>query len=87
MGIDGTRFAQKFAALRFHTDHIVLGNKAYYSRPVATELAQQHNLRLYALSHSNYRAKVSPDFARLFQATRRLIETVNSQLSLQFHLA
>jgi hypothetical protein len=74
------------ALLRFHTDRIVLGDKAYYSKPIAAELLQQRKLLLWALPHSNYRAKVSPDFARLFQAARRLIETVNSQLTQQFHL-
>jgi hypothetical protein len=69
-----------------HSDRVVLGDKAYYSVPIATDLAAQHAIRLLALPHSNYRAQVPPYMRHLFQAARRLIETVNSQLTLQFHL-
>lgn len=74
------------ALLEQHSDRVVLGDKAYYSVPIAKELAQQHSLILLALPHANYRQKVSPYFAHLFQTARRLIETVNSQLTQQFHL-
>ena len=75
------------ALLSQHTDRVVLGDKAYYSVPVARQLAAEQAITLLALPHANYRLQVPAHLRRLFEDARRLIETVNSQLSQQFHLA
>ncbi len=74
------------ALLAQHTDRVVLGDKAYYSQPMAAELWAQYGVRLLALPHANYQQQIPPHLRQLFESARRLIETVNSQLSQQFHL-
>lgn len=72
--------------LSYHSDRVVMGDKAYYSIPLAADLAAERAIHLLALPHANYRAQVPPVLRQTFHAARRLIETVNSQLTQQFHL-
>jgi len=74
------------ALLSYHTDRVVMGDKAYYSIPVAMTLKAQRAIHLLALPHDNYHQHLPPDLRHLFEAARRRLETVNSQLTQQFHL-
>lgn len=69
-----------------HTDLEVYGDKGYISGEVATHLWQANRLRLLTLPRANQKIQVSPAVARTFNAVRHIIETVNGQLTEQFHL-
>lgn len=75
-----------FELLVQHTDLEVLGDKAYISAPKAAELWRNNRLRLHTLPRRNQKKQVSPATRRLFNAARQIIETVNGQLSEQFHI-
>jgi Transposase DDE domain len=64
----------------------VLADKGYISRAVARELREQARIELVTLPRSNQRPQPSAAFRHLHARLRQLIETVNSQLALQFHL-
>ncbi|MBL8165481.1 MAG: hypothetical protein JNJ61_26095 [Anaerolineae bacterium] len=67
--------------LRSYGDIDVLGDKAYIDADPADELRQQRGIHLFTLTRRNQR----PDaFRHPFNNARRLIETVNSQLTEQF---
>jgi hypothetical protein len=67
-------------------DLLALGDKAYYSVPVAAALRAEANVILFALPRATLRAQVPPAVAALHTRCRQLIETVNEQLSDQFHV-
>jgi hypothetical protein len=69
-----------------HHDLTVLGDKAYISTDVAEELLTQRRIRLLTLPKRNHRRQLPPRLRRRFSRVRRLIETINSQLTQQFHL-
>ncbi len=69
-----------------HRDLLVLGDKAYYSVPIATALQAEANVTLFALPRATLRAQVPPSVAALHTRCRQLIETVNEQLSEQFRV-
>lgn len=69
-----------------HTDLQVLGDKGYISQSVAADLRAQSNIQLLTVPRSNQRARPSATFCHLHAHLRQLIETVNSQLALQFHV-
>ena len=75
-----------FELLVQHTDLEVLGDKAYISASKAAELWRNNRLRLHTLPRRNQKKQVSPATRRLFNAARQIIETVNGQLSEQFHI-
>lgn len=64
----------------------VLADKGYISRAVAAELREQAHIELVTIPRSNQRPQPSDAFRQLHAHLRQLIETVNSQLALQFHL-
>jgi len=67
-------------------DRLVLGDKAYYSVPVAAALQAEAGVTLFALPRATVRAQVPPAVVALHQRCRQLIETVNGQLSEQLHI-
>jgi len=72
--------------LNLHTDRIVLGDKAYISAAVAADLWRLRGIRLLTLPKRNQRQQLSAAVRKRFGDARRLIETVNGQLTEQFHL-
>ena len=69
-----------------HTDLTVYGDKGYISADVAAELLRTHRLRLLTLPRSNQKTQVPALVRKTFNAVRQIIETVNGQLTEQFHL-
>lgn len=72
--------------LRGHYDLTVIGDKAYISDPKAADLWQTNRVRLQTLPRRNQKKQLSEAKRRLVNAVRQMIETVNAQLSAQFHI-
>lgn len=75
-----------FELLAEHTDLQVIGDKGYISADKAMELWTCNRLRLYTLPRRNQKRQVSPALQHLINAVRQIVETVNGQLSEQFHI-
>jgi hypothetical protein len=69
-----------------HTDLDALGDKAYLSAAKAAELWQFNRVRLRSLPRRNQKQQLPPDVQHTLNAIRQIIETVNGQLSEQFHI-
>jgi hypothetical protein len=69
-----------------HTDLTVFGDKGYLSAAVAADLWRTNRLRLLTLPRSNQKVQVPAPVRKMFNAVRQIIETVNSQLTEQFHI-
>jgi IS5 family transposase len=69
-----------------HTDLSVLGDKAYISAAEAAELARHNRVRLLTLPRRNQKQQLPPAVARAINSARQIIETVNGQLTEQFHV-
>ena len=69
-----------------HAELDVLGDKAYLSAAEAAELWQRQRIRLTTLPRRNQRRQVPPAVARTINSARQIIETVNGQLTEQFHV-
>jgi hypothetical protein len=69
-----------------HTDLTVYGDKGYISAAVAAELLRTNRLRLLTLPRANQKTHVPAPVRKTFNAVRQIIETVNGQLTEQFHL-
>jgi hypothetical protein len=69
-----------------HTDLTVLGDKGYISAAVAARLLATRHIALLTLPRKNQKRQVSRQARKLFNTLRQMIETVNGQLSEQFHL-
>lgn len=69
-----------------HHDLVVLGDKAYISAPLAARLAQTNRVRLQTIPRANQKVQLPPAVCRLHHQVRQIIETVNGQLTAQFHL-
>jgi hypothetical protein len=67
-------------------DLLVLGDKAYYSAPVAAALWAAAGVRLFALPRASLRVQLPPAVVALHTRCRQIIETVNEQLSEQLHV-
>src|SRR5574341_495434 len=72
--------------LEHHTDLSVSGDKAYISSFVTARLLLQFAIRLITLPRRNQTSSLSQAARRLFNAVRQIIETVNGQLTEQFHI-
>jgi hypothetical protein len=72
--------------LEQHQDLWVLADKAYIQATAAAQLLTEHNIRLLTLPRTDQRLQLPEVFHKPFQDARRRIETVNSQLSQQFHI-
>ncbi|HZD57313.1 MAG TPA: IS982 family transposase [Anaerolineales bacterium] len=75
-----------FELLNEHTHLAVLGDKAYISTEKAAELLEMNRLRLQTLPRKNQKQQLPAEVQHLFNAVRQMIETVNGQLSEQFHV-
>lgn len=69
-----------------YADLLVLGDKAYISATIAAELWERYGICLLTLPKRNQCQQVTPAFQKLFNRVRRIIETVNGQLTEQFHI-
>lgn len=69
-----------------HTDLEVIGDKAYISADQAAELAQHNRIRLRTLPRRNQKVQVPREVRKLYNSIRQIIETVNGQLTEQFHI-
>jgi len=69
-----------------HANRDVIGDKAFISADAAADLLQFNHIRLITLPRSNQKRQVSPEVKHLINAIRQLIETVNGQLTEQFHI-
>lgn len=69
-----------------HTDLTVVGDKAYISQAVQAELREGNRVHLLALPRRNQEAQVPPVVQQTINQTRQIVETVNGQLTEQFHI-
>jgi hypothetical protein len=68
-----------------HTELTVIADKAYISAAKAAALWQYNRIRLLTLPRCNQQ-QLPPPRTRLHNAARQIIETVNGQLTEQFHI-
>ena len=69
-----------------HTDLTTLGDKAFISQAVAARLRAENRVQLLTLPRRNAQQQLPPAVRRLFNGARQIVETVNSQLTEQFHI-
>jgi hypothetical protein len=72
--------------LRAHYDLVAIGDKGYVSAAVAEELARDSQVTLLALPRANQRQQWSRAQCAAAMRLRQIIETVNDQLTEQFHI-
>lgn len=75
-----------FELLVEHSDLEVVGDKGYISAAKAAELWRTHRLRLRTLPRRNQKQQVPRVVQQVINAARQIIETVNGQLTEQFHI-
>ncbi len=83
---NATDLAVGYELLTQHRDLVVVGDKAYISAPVAAALWADQRIRLLTVPRANQRVQLPPALGRQINAARQIIETVNGQLTEQFHL-
>lgn len=69
-----------------HTNLDVIGDKGYISQDKAAQLWRYNRIRLRTLPKCNQQPQPSAETRHLFNSVRQIIETVNGQLTEQFHL-
>ena len=69
-----------------HTDLATLGDKAFISQAVAARLREENRVQLLTLPRRNALQPLPPPVRRRLNGARQVVETVNSQLTEQFHL-
>lgn len=69
-----------------YTALVVVGDKGYISAHIAQELWERCGIRLLTLPRCNQRQQVPPAVRVLVNRVRQIIETVNGQLTEQFHI-
>jgi hypothetical protein len=67
-------------------DLLVLGDKAYINGPLQALLVQRNNIHLLTPARANQHGQHDPLRDRLQAHFRQAIETINSQLTEQFHI-
>jgi hypothetical protein len=75
-----------FELLAEHTDLDAVGDKGYISAAKAAELWHCNRIRLQTLPRRNQKTQLSRAAQRTINAARQIIETVNGQLTEQFHI-
>jgi hypothetical protein len=75
-----------FELLLEHTDLEVLGDKGYISAETAAQLWEHNRIHLRTLPRENQKQQVPLAYQHLHNAVRQIIETVNDQLTEQFHV-
>lgn len=69
-----------------HTDLEVLGDKGYISAECAAELRAANRIGLRTVPRRNQKVQIPSAVAHTHNAVRQIIETVNDQLTEQFHI-
>ena len=75
-----------FELLSEHTDLEVVGDKGYISAAKAAELWECQRVRLLTLPRRNQKRQLPRAVQKLLNSLRQIIETVNGQLTEQFHI-
>lgn len=71
-----------------HKNHLtILGDKGYIGDKIHSELEKERNILLVSLKRNNSKAQLPKQLRQQIFKKRRLIETVNSQLSEQLNIA
>ena len=69
-----------------HHNKQVIGDKAYISNPIKEELAQVNGIELITTPRRNQKQQISRQTKRWINQRRQIVETVNGQLTEQFHI-
>jgi IS5 family transposase len=72
--------------LEAQSDLTAIGDKAYISASVAERLRTERNVHLLTVPRRNQRRQLPAAAAALLNRARQIIETVNDQLTSQFHI-
>ena len=72
--------------LEEHRDLTVFGDKASISRQIQARLRDEQGVRLLTLPRCNQRGQVPAAVRQALNRVRQIIETVNGQLTEQFHI-
>ena len=75
-----------YQLLSGHQNKQVIGDKAYISTQVKDQLAQLNRIDLITLPRRNQKQLISRETKRWINEIRQMVETVNGQLSEQFHI-
>ena len=75
-----------YELLAQHQDKQVIGDKAYISNHIKDLLAQANRIELITLPRRNQKPQLSKQTRRWINQVRQIVETVNGQLSEQFHI-
>ena len=75
-----------YELLSQHQDKQVIGDKAYISTHIKEQLEQANGIELITLPRRNQKQQLSRQTRRWINQTRQIVETVNGQLSEQFHI-
>ena len=75
-----------YELLAGHQDKQVIGDKAYISNQVKEQLAQLNHIDLITVPRRNQKQQISRQTKRWINKIRQRVETVNGQLSQQFHI-
>ena len=75
-----------YQLLSGHQNKQVIGDKAYMSTQVKDQLGQLNRINLITLPRRNQKQLISRETKRWINKIRQRVETVNGQLSEQFHI-
>ena len=69
-----------------HYDKQVIGDKAYISTEIKEQLTQVNGIELITVPRRNQKQQISRQTKRWINQVRQIVETVNGQLTEQFHI-
>ena len=69
-----------------HQNKQVIGDKAYISTQVKDQLAQFNGIDLMTIPRRNQKQQIDTETKRWINKIRQMVETVNGQLTQQFHV-
>ena len=69
-----------------HYNKQVIGDKAYISTDIKDQLAQLNDIELITIPRRNQKQQISRQAKRWINQMRQIVETVNGQLTQQFHI-
>ena len=69
-----------------HHNKQVIGDKAYISTDIKQQLAQLNDIELITIPRRNQKQQISRQTQRWINQSRQIVETVNGQLTEQFHI-
>ena len=75
-----------YELLSQHQDKQVIGDQAYISTHIKQPLEQDNGIELITLPRRNQKQQLSKQTRRRINQIRQIVETVNGQLSEQFHI-